>query len=308
MVAVRLGLYLSLMLLVGLAAFPLYALRAGERAESRMLSLHRPLLLWCGVAVVLSALGLLMLIAAMMGTSILAVDRETTLAILLATPVGTAWLVRMAALAAALLALLLLKRAVILRFASVLLMGGIALATLVWTGHAGATEGTAGSLHKISDILHMLASAVWLGGIAAFLMLLRNAAGDDGGLRLVVGHRALDDFARVGAISVAVIVVTGLINGQILVGLSNVPALWTNTYGRLLLFKLGLVAIMLLLAAKNRWRLTPALGNALPGGNTQQAVAALRYSLLLEAAAALAILALVAWLGMLEPPTGVAMS
>lgn len=308
MVAVRLGLYLSLMLLVGLAAFPLYALRAGERAESRMLSLHRPLLLWCGVAVVLSALGLLMLIAAMMGTSILAVDRETTLAILLATPVGTAWLVRMAALAAALLALLLLKRTVILRFASVLVTGGIALATLVWTGHAGATEGTAGSLHKISDILHMLASAIWLGGIAAFLMLLRNAAGDDGGLRLVVGHRALDDFARVGAISVAVIVVTGLINGQILVGLSNVPALWTNTYGRLLLFKLGLVAIMLLLAAKNRWRLTPALGNALPGGNTQQAVAALRYSLLLEAAAALAILALVAWLGMLEPPAGVAMS
>jgi putative copper resistance protein D len=79
----------------------------------------------------------------------------------------------------------------------------------------------------------------------------------------------------------------------------------------LLLAKLALFGLMLALAAANRWRLTPALAAAVAGGDAEDidtdpdaALAAMRRSLIIEALAALAILALVAWFGTLEPFVG----
>jgi putative copper resistance protein D len=63
--------------------------------------------------------------------------------------------------------------------------------------------------------------------------------------------------------------------------------------------KLLLFAAMLGLAALNRFHLTPALALA---GDQPPSFATLRLSLTIEAGAATAILALVAWLGTLEPP------
>ena len=57
MIAIRLGLYLSLMLLVGLAAFPLYALRHDERPEGQVLPLWWALTFWSVTAITLSGLG-----------------------------------------------------------------------------------------------------------------------------------------------------------------------------------------------------------------------------------------------------------
>ena len=65
--------------------------------------------------------------------------------------------------------------------------------------------------------------------------------------------------------------------------------------------ELLLFAAMLVLAGLNRWRLTPALGVAVHNDNPASALAGLRRSLLAEGSAALAILAVVAWLGTLEP-------
>ncbi|WP_415427240.1 CopD family protein, partial [Staphylococcus borealis] len=59
---------------------------------------------------------------------------------------------------------------------------------------------------------------------------------------------------------------------------------------------------MLLLAAANRFRLTPALNAALEAPErAPAAVAELKRSLGIEAGAALTVLALVAWLGRLAP-------
>ena len=292
-------------MLMGLAAFPLYALRGSERAEGRILVVRSTLIFWSSAAIVLSVFGFLVLMAAMMGTSIAEIDWEMRRTILFDTPIGTAWLIRMAALIAALLAALTIRRLDTSRLAAVSCASAVALGTLVWTGHAGAMEGQIGSIHKISDVLHLLAAAIWLGGIVGFLKMLQAPVDQLSGDGLVVAHRALDSFAKVGTFCVAVIVVTGLINSQILVGLSSVPALFDSTYGQLLVLKLLLVGFMLLLGAKNRWRLTPNLGLALSNGNTARAVAALRTSLLLEAAAALVILGLVSWLGMLDPKANV---
>ncbi|RXR25553.1 copper homeostasis membrane protein CopD [Sphingobium fluviale] len=308
MIAIRLGLYLSLMLLVGFAAFPLYALRKGERCDGAILATRRVLIFWAVAAILLSLLGFLALVAAMMGSSIAEVDWQTSRSIIVETPIGAAWVVRVVALIACLFAAILIKRSDEARLVAILGTSTAALATLVWTGHAGATEGMVGGIHKVSDMLHMIAAAIWLGGIAAFLKMLR--APDDGlwGDRPNVAHRALDSFARIGTISVAVIVVTGLINGQILVGISNITALFDSTYGWLLIVKLLLVGMMMLLAAQNRWRLTPGLAIALSDGDIAKAVAALRASLLLEAAAGILVLGAVAWLGTLEPTASAAMS
>ncbi|MFZ5666068.1 MAG: copper homeostasis membrane protein CopD [Pseudomonadota bacterium] len=306
MIAIRLGLFLSLILLVGMAAFPLYALRKSERIEETVLPLRSSLGLLALGGLVLSAIGFLVLLASMTGNPLSAPDWATGRSILFETPIGTAWLVRMAALATAFWAAFSV-RSTDRRLTLVTLAGAVALGSLVWTGHAGASEGNLGLVHKASDVLHMLAAAVWLGGIAAFLLLLRLASGQDEETRMMVGHRALGEFSRVGSVCVLIITGTGLVNAQILVGYENLTQALGSDYGRQLAVKLALVGAMLLLAAKNRWRLTPALGTAIEDGETGSATAALRTSLLLEAGAAVTILALVAWLGTLEPTASMAM-
>ena len=128
-IVIRLGLYLSLMVLMGLAAFPLYALRGIERTEGRILNLRNTLIFWLSAAIILSVIGFLVLMAAMMGTSIANIDWEMCSTVLFGTPIGTAWLIRMAALAAALLAALIIIRSDYLRLMAITGEGAVALAT-----------------------------------------------------------------------------------------------------------------------------------------------------------------------------------
>jgi putative copper resistance protein D len=88
-----------------------------------------------------------------------------------------------------------------------------------------------------------------------------------------------------------------------IVGVQNLGRSLGSAYGQLLLAKLALFALMLALAGANRWRLTPALATAASAAdaNHEAVLSALRRSLIVEASAALAILALVAWFGTLEP-------
>ena len=51
--------------------------------------------------------------------------------------------------------------------------------------------------------------------------------------------------------------------------------------------------------------MTPAFGQVVEQNGTMGAIALLRYSLFIEASAALIILGLVAWLGTLEPPMSI---
>ncbi len=119
---------------------------------------------------------------------------------------------------------------------------------------------------------------------------------------LALAHRALDQFATVGTVCVLLLVATGILNGILIAGLPAFDHLAVSTYARLLAVKLALFAAMLALAAANRWRLAPALRVGAEAGTVVQSLKALRRSLVAEGSAALAILALVAWLGTLEPP------
>ena len=300
-IVVRFGLYVALMLLFGLACFGLYALRGGERRFDATLR-FAPLLTGSAIAAeVLSVLGLLTLAASMAGVSLVALDGQTV-AIVLGTAAGVAWEVRTVAILVAALVPFAGRHHPRFALLAVAFAAGVASATLAWTGHGVMDEGAAGWVHLLADVLHLLAAGVWLGALAALALLaFQNAERADRG-HVVLLHRVLRGFSTVGTVIVAIIVISGLINSWMLVGLTNVTQLQNGLYGQLLIAKLALFAAMVVLAAANRFHLTPALATAIAGNDNQRAIVALRRSLAFETACALAILGLVAWLGTLEPP------
>lgn len=290
-VTLRFGVYADLLLLFGLAVYPLYA-----ASPSRPLGGRTMVAGLAGFGLLLSALSFLQMVASMSGATIAGIDRETFNFVLFETPPGDAFLWRTAALATALVAALL-RSAKIGRLV-VALGAGVALCTLAWTGHAAVTEGDAGTIHRLADGLHLLAAGAWLGALAVLVALLFAPIEDD--QSVASARSALAGFAVAGSIIVAVIVATGLINLWMIVGVEGALRLPTTLYGQLLTLKLVLFAAMLGLAAANRWRLTPRLASG-GAGNDSRGVRALRVSIALETSAAVLILALVAWLGTLSP-------
>lgn len=271
--------YLTLLPAAGL---PLFALTTGRHPAmtARAGAVTAGLALLAGLA---SIAWLLASVAAMAAMPLAALDRETIMIVAGATPLGMVLAVRLAALLA--LALLVLQA----RNSPVLpaLAGLAALATLAFTGHAGASEGTAGLIHRIADVLHLAGAAVWLSALAHFL------AGAWGASPAQALDRQLSRFATTGTAIVCVLFASGLVNVLMISGIAFNPA---SPWGRLLLLKLALFGAMLCLAAVNRWRLTPALARGAPGARRR-----LRFSLLAELSCGLALVGVVALLGTLDP-------
>jgi putative copper resistance protein D len=299
LIAVRFALYVTLSGLFGLSAFSLYGLKAGERTGAITL---RPWLVGSGLlGLLLSAIALALLAAAMAGAPPWPIDREAIGMLLTGSATGAAWETRMVALVvASIVALIAAGRAATLGM--VALAAGIALATLAWTGHGAMDEGATGWVHLLADILHLLAAGAWIGALLGLTLLVTRAPGQVDATHLRLTHRALHGFGLVGTIVVGTIVVTGLVNGWLLVGAGNLVNLPSTRYGELLLVKLALFGAMLGLASLNRFRLTPAFERSIAAADHRGALGTLRRSLAVEAACAVAILALVSWLGTLEPP------
>lgn len=298
-IAVRFALYLDLMLLFGVPAFAVL-IHCGRRDDDGFAL--RPTVAACAVVgLALSAAGIALLAASMSGVAVAALDFVTIRMVVTGTATGTAWLVRVAVLLLALV-VALAGGGRRLGGAALMLCGAIALATLAWQGHGVMDDGRTGIVHLVADIGHIVAAGIWVGALAALAIMAFQPADRLDAERLAYLHSALAGFARVGTFAVRLIVVTGLVNAWLLVGPDHVRSLGATVYGQLLLAKLALFALMLLLAALNRFSLVPALGCAAGHGNVGAAIRALRLSLALETASAVTILGLVAWLGTLAPP------
>ena len=118
-------------------------------------------------------------------------------------------------------------------------------AALVHSGHAAATAGWLGTFHRAADGLHLIAASAWVGGLLPLALLL--AATRRGEISLAVARDATLRFSMLGVISVGVLLVTGVMNGWVLVG--GMPALVGTDYGRLLLVKVALFLAMVAIAA-----------------------------------------------------------
>ncbi|MFJ9676035.1 copper resistance protein CopC [Streptomyces sp. NPDC101221] len=124
---------------------------------------------------------------------------------------------------------------------------------LTWAAAEHAAAGIQVPVAMTSSVLHLLATAVWLGGLVALLVTLRapRSSPDTAG---VVAR-----FSRTAFAAVTVLVVTGVY--QSWRGLGSWQALTGSAYGRLLLAKVVLVAVLLAAAAVSR-RWTAALVTA----------------------------------------------
>jgi putative copper resistance protein D len=173
-----------------------------------------------------------------------------------------------------------------------------ATASFAWSGHGASSEGSLGLVHLVADVIHALAAAVWLGALVSFcLMLLAVSRTPPDALA-----RSLAGFANVGTAAVATLMFTGMINTAFLVGADGVTRIASSTWGLLLLAKVALFGLMLGLAAHNRFTLTPALAKAVASGEPAPPFRRLRISIGVEMAAGVALLGLVAAMGVQMPP------
>lgn len=170
-----------------------------------------------------------------------------------------------------------------------ILFAFIAAASLSWNGHGAMTDNALGWLHLVGNALHLLAGLGWIGALAVFLWAATLSKESSHDLAV-----SLERFAGVGTVFVALLLATGIANTLFIVGANALPTLLEMTYGRLLLTKIGLFAAMLAAAAANRFWLTPRL-------IASPSLAAVRISLGAELILGIAVLAIVAWLGMLDP-------
>jgi copper transport protein len=186
-------------------------------------------------------------------------------------------------------------------------LGAALLVTISLTGHA--VSGDLVPLAFVTDLAHLGAVSVWLGGLVVLIGALLWRGSSRAQPREIdeVG-RVVGRFSQVAFGAVLVIVVSGAIQGWRQVG--SYDALFETAYGRLLVFKVLLVAGMLVAASFSRtWvrnravtasramALSPGPGAVAASTNEGPAsLPVLRRSVAAEVALAVAVLAVTAML------------
>ncbi|MDO9455883.1 copper resistance protein CopC [Nocardioides sp.] len=116
-------------------------------------------------------------------------------------------------------------------------------------GHSRAIEPV--WLLVTTDVLHLSAGAAWFGGLVGLVLTLRALSGRERDAALVLSR-----FSAVAAGLLGLLAVTGSLQGWRILG--GWDPLFDTTYGRLLLVKVGIAAVVAAIAGFNRWRLLPA--------------------------------------------------
>jgi copper transport protein len=134
---------------------------------------------------------------------------------------------------------------------------GAALACggFAFSGHTRSTDAEA--LAVTADIAHVLAAGVWFGGLVllAFTLRDRRVAGDSAS-----GADVVSRFSQLAAITIVVLTAAGL--ALTWSEVRALHALTSTTYGWTLLAKVGVAALVGLVALYNRYRLVPAVQKA----------------------------------------------
>jgi putative copper resistance protein D len=284
----------AVMILFGSSLFPFYA---GSGTLDRTLPAFpaglRPILLAASVLALVSALLWLALEAGEMGDDPAdAVNPDTLLLVLTATGFGAVWQFHLA-LCLALVAVVA-RSPPARRPGLVLLLAALLLASQAWVGHGVMATGAEGTLRLANQTIHLIAAAAWLGGLVPLARVLDQARRDP--TRSALAIRVLRSFSAMALGAVALLVLSGLVNGWFLVG--SPEALVATPYGQVLILKLVLFLGLLALAAVNRLSLLPRLTAAADPGST---LTALFRTVLAEQGLGLALLGVASVLGTLAP-------
>ena len=164
-------------------------------------------------------------------------------------------------------------------------------AVLTLMPRAVSGHSSTGGDHDIATdslILHIVAAAVWIGGLLA-LLAHAGRRGDD-------VARATQRYSRFATVAFAVIAVSGVVNAAVRV---PATALWGSTYGILVLGKAAALIALGVFGWRQRRRLIGALSR--PSDTVDRRRAFLRLSVL-ETLVLLATVALAVALGRTPPP------
>jgi putative copper resistance protein D len=290
-------------LLAGIFSFDLVMLApAGRLGSGDLREIERRLFrlaVWSLIAALLSALFWFWLEVVSMSALPLknALSATAWRTVLFETQFGRVWQLRLGLITGgfALVALGLAKVKARRALVPVLcLLSVVLLVSLAWISHAAAT---AHPLGLLGDVLHLCAAAGWIGGLVPLVIFLaRPRASFSLGETIAP---VLRRFSTLSLCCVSVLVVSGISNSWLLVG--SIYALFTTSYGRLLLLKLTLFAILVGFGARNRFVIKKKLTRV---SETPDLLAQLRRNVIRETCLGLAVVTIVACLGVTPPARG----
>jgi copper resistance protein D len=257
----------------------LLRLMTGQRAIDRPL---RTIIFAAAVLSLSSAAAWLLLEAGIMADDpAVCLDPATIRLVLTETLFGHLWRLRLA------IGLVLL--AVSGRWWPIMILAGLSLLFLAGEGHGSLGTGETGRLHLAAQAIHLLAAGAWLGGLLPLALILRDHRIAEADARVAIAR-----FSTLGYLAVSLVVLTGVLNTEVLAG--SVPAFsspWAVSLG----VKLMLVAAMVALALINRAILLPRWQ-----GDPEGARIALFMTVIGEACLAILVLLAASVLGTLQPP------
>jgi len=267
-----------------------------HEVERRLLQLAR----WSLIAALLSALLWFWLeVASMSGLPLTRAFSTTAWqAVLFETEFGRVWRLRLGLITVAFVLAALgfaqdrLRRALTL---ALFLVSVVLLVSLAWISHAAAAR--VQPLGLLGDALHLCVASVWIGGLLPLVIFLTRARASSS-----LSERALPVLRRFSTLSlscVSVLIVSGISNCWLLVG--SIHALFTTRYGWLLLVKLAAFGVLVGLGARNRFVIKTKLARVPMGSDL---LAQLRRNVICEACLGLAVVAIVACLGVTPPARG----
>jgi putative copper resistance protein D len=281
----RLLTYAGALQLFGVAAFQCWLaappLRAALEPQTRPTAILSALFL---------VVGQLIWLAATAGTMAdgwsSAFDPPTLWLVLTATAFGRVW-GPLLLIGAILLVIAVIGRG---RWMALSIISGLALCGLGLVGHAAMSSGAAGVLNPVSQALHLLSSAFWVGCLIPLLFCLSLFRHPDHGTEAAA---ALKRFSGLGHGAVAVLLLSGVANSYFVLSGATIDP--TRPYQALLIAKVAIAGIMVCLAVINRYVFVPKMPNKGPG------LAQLVHGTIAEIVLSAIILGLVSVIGTLSP-------
>lgn len=165
--------------------------------------------------------------------------------------------------------------------------GLIAIMSPALVGHSRAV--VPAWLVTATDIIHLIAGALWLGGLVGLALTLPLIT-----RRGTVAAEIVTRFSTLAAISLAVLAVSGVLMGWRILG--SWENLLNSTYGTLLMTKVALVVAVAVMAAGNRLLVLPRVRQAVGHDDTVEAGSMLRRAVLMEAGVLVVVLGVTGFL------------
>ncbi|MCW2737497.1 MAG: copper resistance protein CopC [Nocardioides sp.] len=156
-------------------------------------------------------------------------------------------------------------------------LGGGALLSLAGPSVVGHSRAfTPSPLLVATDVLHVTAGAVWLGGLLGLVLTLRALAG-----REALAAQTLARFSTLAGGVLLAVAATGTFLAWRIVG--SWAGLVETSYGWLLLTKVAIALVVAGVGGWNRWRVLPAVRAAAGFGDREHAAAAVTRTVRVEA-------------------------